>query len=81
MLELDVFLKEVHDHNNALHKTQKAMKTDENLNINQAQGQDIQRDSETPLPQKPSVLFITTTLFIIVTFITVIVMAYNGLTH
>ncbi len=57
------------------------MQTDEKANIRQKQDPGVQHDSETPLPQKPSVLFAGTTLAIIITFILVIAMAYNGLSH
>ncbi|MDX2228377.1 MAG: hypothetical protein NW220_01975 [Leptolyngbyaceae cyanobacterium bins.349] len=57
------------------------MQTDERPNLNQAQDPGVQHDSETPLPKKPSVLFIASTLTIIVTFVIVIAMAYNGITH
>lgn len=55
------------------------MKTDERTNYNHPQG--VQHDNETPLPKKPSVLFIVTTVSIILGFVTAIAMAYNGITH
>lgn len=57
------------------------MQTDEKANIRQKQNPGVQHDSETPLPKKPSVLFAGTTLAIVITFIIVIAMAYNGLVH
>lgn len=41
----------------------------------------VQRDSETPLPQKPSVLFVGSTVAIVITFIIVTILAYNGIAH
>lgn len=55
------------------------MKTDAGTNVNHPEG--VQRDSETPTPKKPSVLFIVTTVSIILGFIAVVIMNYNGITH
>jgi hypothetical protein len=57
------------------------MNTQPGPNLEQKQDPGVQHDSETPLPQKPSVLFISTTVGIIITFILVVVLSYNGLTH
>lgn len=59
----------------------KFMQTGEKANIKQKQDPGVQHDSETPLAKKPSVLFGGTTLAIIITFIIVVAMAYNGLVH
>lgn len=60
---------------------EKFMQTDNQPNINELQDPGVQHDSETPLPKKPSVLFVASTVSIVVTFIVIVVMAYNGITH
>ncbi|MDX2240959.1 MAG: hypothetical protein NW224_09770 [Leptolyngbyaceae cyanobacterium bins.302] len=54
------------------------MQTNKRPSIHNPQDPGVQRDSDTPIPQKPSFLFISTTLAIVITFITVVAMAYNG---
>lgn len=57
------------------------MQTDGRPEINKLHDSGVQHDSETSLPKKPSVLFVVTTLTIVVTFVVIIAMAYNGITH
>jgi hypothetical protein len=57
------------------------MQTNNSPEINELHDPGVQHDSETPLPKKPSVLFVASTLTIVVTFVIVIAMAYNGITH
>jgi len=57
------------------------MQTNNDPKINELHDPGVQHDAETPLPKKPSVLFIASTLTIVVTFITVVVLAYNGINH
>lgn len=41
----------------------------------------VQRDSETPLPKKPSFLFILSTSIGVITLILLSISAYHGITH
>ncbi len=57
------------------------MKTDEGKYVDPGQPAGVQHDSETPVPQKPSFLFTTAALLVIVTLVFVIVRGYYGLAH
>ena len=52
------------------------MTTEEPKNTNQTDA--VQHDSETPLPKKPSVLFILSTSIGLITILTVVISAYRG---
>jgi hypothetical protein len=41
----------------------------------------VQHDSETPLPKKPSFLFLISTSIGVITIILLAVTAYNGIAH
>ncbi len=57
------------------------MKTEEGKVIDPGQPTGVQRDSETPIPQKPSFLFITSALLVITILVLVISRGYFGLAH
>ena len=56
------------------------MKTNEPLVV-EGEPKGVQRDSETPLPQKPSFLFFLTTGLVVLTMIVVTYGAYRGIVH
>jgi hypothetical protein len=57
------------------------MKSKESFDHNAPQPTGVQHDSETPLPQKPSFLFIVSTSIGVITIILLTVSAYHGITH
>ena len=54
------------------------MKTEETTNFNKSGQAPVQRDSETPVPQKPSVLYIGSIVLGVITIITLAASAYHG---
>lgn len=57
------------------------MKPEQSFNHNAPQPTGVQHDSETPLPKKPSFLFIISTTIGVLTIILLAVSAYHGITH
>lgn len=55
------------------------MKSDQNLNPQTLEPTGVQHDSETPLPQKPSVLFLASTTIGVLGIILLALSIYNGL--
>jgi hypothetical protein len=54
------------------------MKTEETTNFNKSGQAPVQRDSETPLAKKPSVLYIGSIVLGVITIITLVASAYHG---
>ncbi len=57
------------------------MKSEERTTLKNAQPTGVQKDSETPVPQKPSFLFLGATAIGVITIIVLAVSAYHGITH
>ena len=57
------------------------MKTEEGKIIDSGQPTGVQHDAETPIPQKPSFLFITSALLVVAVLVLVIARGYYGLAH
>lgn len=62
------------------------MKSGEKLNPNHlkatgVQPQGVQDDNATPVPQKPSFLFLVSTLIGVITLVVLSISAYHGITH
>jgi len=57
------------------------MQSEEKANLKTAEPTGVQKDSETPLLQKPSVLFLGDTAVGVITIIVLAVRAYHGITH
>ncbi len=57
------------------------MQSEERANLKTAEPTGVQKDSETPVPQKPSVLFLGATAIGVVTIIVLAISAYHGITH
>lgn len=57
------------------------MKPEESSNPNASQPTGVQRDSETPLPKKPSFLYLVSTTIGVLAIILLAVSAYHGITH
>lgn len=55
------------------------MKTEETTNPHQSESTPVQHDSETPLPQKPSFLFIVSTSLGVLTILILAASAYYGI--
>ncbi|MBD1928494.1 hypothetical protein H6F74_19905 [Trichocoleus sp. FACHB-90] len=55
------------------------MKTEDTKNTNTSEQTPVQHDSETPLPKKPSFLFIISTSVGLITIITVVISLYRGI--
>lgn len=57
------------------------MKSEERTTLKTTQPTGVQKDSETPMPQKPSFLFLGATAIGVITIIVLAVSAYHGITH
>lgn len=55
--------------------------TSDKLKATGIQPEGVQKDGETPVPQKPSFLFLVSTVIGVATIIIVSISAYQGLTH
>jgi hypothetical protein len=57
------------------------MQSEERANLKTAEPTGVQKDSETPIPQKPSFLFLGATAIGVITILVVAASAYYGITH
>ncbi len=57
------------------------MQSEERTNIKTAEPAGVQKDSQTPIPQKPSFLFLGATAIGVITIIVLAVSAYHGIAH
>jgi hypothetical protein len=57
------------------------MKSEERTTLQTAEPTGVQKDSATPIPQKPSFLFLGATAIGVITIIVLAVSAYHGITH
>lgn len=57
------------------------MKSEERANLQTTEPTGVQKNSETPIPQKPSFLFLGATAIGVITLIVLAVSAYHGITH
>lgn len=57
------------------------MKSEERTTVKTGQPAGVQKDSATPVPQKPSFLFLGATAIGVITIIVLAISAYHGITH